>query len=220
MPRFRATVALAYDLDIDGVSTGDAADRAMAVIMARPGMRADHVSSIQVQPILADAPEVCRESNLAYWQEAEAIRHGTARQHQLWDQAALPDHELTDIAREILFAPFRPFRRRVRMGSMAVHAGHVTSMSTAPCTTAISWTSIPCELSSLARWELATLNRIIETSQKASEHPWLRPAVHNFSVEVRQHVGVCQSCDCSASDASALVSVQWAGRTLSREYAL
>lgn len=214
-PRFKATVALSYDLMVDGDSTGDAADQAMAIVMARPGMRASQVSSIQVTPVLVrDSRLEVQEANLAYWQESEAIRHGTAREHQLWDQAALPDHDLTRIAREVLFAPFAPIRRRVRMGTNAVHA--VTS----PCTGPIGWASKPCPLTQLASWELETLGKVIEIAAQASEHPWLAPSIHNFSVEARQNVGICERCSRDASDTSALVSIQWAGRTLSREYAL
>ena len=59
-------------------------------------------------------------SNLTYWQESEAIEHGTATQRWQWERGELPAAELADIARSVLFAPLAGFKRRVRMGPSAI----------------------------------------------------------------------------------------------------
>lgn len=214
MTRYRATVALAVDILVDADSTVDAVNSAVNVLMARPGMRSDQVSSVHVVPfIIGQTQASLREVNIAFWQESEAVRHGTPRQYQLWELGALPDQQITDIAREVLFAPFVRFPRRVRMGASSVHRDR-------SCDGAISWSSQACPLAGLASWELEPLRGLIEAAGSASEHPWLAVGGHNFLVQPRQHTGSCERCPRQAIDVSAMVSVQWAGRTISREYAL
>jgi mono/diheme cytochrome c family protein len=62
---------------------------------------------------------------------------------------------------------------------------------------------------------LARLNAVVEQTNK---HPWL--AGSGATIATRIHKGVCQRCHREAAQVSALVTIDWAGRTLSREYLL
>lgn len=219
MPKFKATVAMAMDVVVHGESSNEAASHALAIVLANPFLRKSEVSSIQVIPVVAEiAGPLLHDANVSYWQESLAIELGTTRQRALWERAQLPEGELSEIARSVLFAPFKGCRRRVRMGSSAVHRS--SKPSDAECSGIIHWSSKPCQLAELAAWEVVPLHRVLKLAEEASNHPWLRATPHNFEVEVRQHVGTCEVCNRTAADTSALVSVRWASRTLSREYAL
>ena len=119
MTRFRLDVTLALQLTLDGDTADEVIGRARDIVGARPGVRSESISSICAMPIPTAHPTM-QASNLTYWQESEAIEHGTATQRWQWERGELPAAELADIARSVLFAPLAGFKRRVRMGPSAI----------------------------------------------------------------------------------------------------
>ena len=233
MTRFRLDVTLALQLTLDGDTADEVIGRARDIVGARPGVRSESISSICAMPIPTAHPTM-QASNLTYWQESEAIEHGTATQRWQWERGELPAAELADIARSVLFAPLAGFKRRVRMGPSAIKhptdetgvwmcaTGPATSLATVrpgePVLVPIAWTTGPC--SELASWERVVMMRLIDNARAIADHPWIRHVNADVSITARTNKGTCQRCGQTAAETSALVTVPWAGRILSREYAL
>lgn len=160
--------------------------------------------------------------NLSYWQESIAVdKHATPRQQSLWSKGALPDSELLDIARRELFQGLTSFVKRRRLEVW--HIPHPR--------TPLGWICADyLDAESMVEWETReadpttvewmTLLRIRQATYTLTEHPWLARSANPVTVDVREHCGTCNVCGRTVSNRSALVSVQWAGRTLSREYLL
>lgn len=237
--RYHARVTLLLDLMIDSTTPQDACDRARALICERPGIRAEHVDAINVRPLALD--ERVHQENVRLWQEGEAVRLGTADQRARWDVGVLPDSELVALARGPLFAAFAAIPTRKRMGPMAIAhprgADHMPTcmyvdsdlpefspgkeMRIAEPNTGqipVNWSTTPSPELTVVEWHaLAAVNAAVETTNK---HPWLVVAPGGATLTTRLHKGECQRCKRQAAEAAALVTIVWAGRTLSREYAL
>lgn len=68
-------------------------------------------------------------------------------------------------------------------------------------------------------WQI--LLRIHRAMGEIQRHPWMRHSGSEVvGVQVREHKGICERCQGIACERSALVSIEWAGRVLSREYVL
>lgn len=227
---FQVDVTLNVQLTLSGASADDVIGRARDLMTARPGVRGETIAAIYAMPVPAGFD--LREANLAYWQESEAIEHGSPAQRDQWARGELPASELCDIARGVLFAPLRKFKRRVRMGASSIphptnDGGGWACASEAladsrhrePMVVPITWTTTPC--TNPASWELVVLLQISQAALEIANHPWLGHLPDGrVIVSVRNHTGTCQCCGESASETSALVTVPWANWTLSREYAL
>jgi hypothetical protein len=168
--------------------------------------------------------------NLSTWLESEALRWGTASQRQRWDEGVLPEAELLDLAREQLFQVLERFRRWGKIRGTDVPHRPTCAMSFAlagsPGATeersraAITFSTI--SVTGLDHDEWLRSKAIIAVASEASNHDWCRRqgAIAVFQTDLRTHTAKCAECDASYAAPSILVSVYWAGRTLSREYAL
>lgn len=140
-------------------------------------------------------------------------------------RAQMPEEELVvQLARDELFRPFAMFRRwfntknlrpsdaRHQPGCQALGFDldaldrHITFDTTPEAT--------------LTRKQTDILKALHATASSASDHPWCQKTGATFVLEVRTHRATCRLCRESVKAASVLVSVPWAGRVLTREYAL
>lgn len=171
------------------------------------------VESVVVQPL--SVVELLQRENLRYLQESTAVREVcTPNQQERWTAGVLPDLELLALVRDELFAPFeeRDFLRRKPMQEREVHASP-------GCMQEVRWSS--ADGSALTGEQWRTWRRILDTVNEVRSHAWLefsaRPCV---TAQIRQHSGECTHCQRIRLQQSAIVTVEWAGRNLSREYLL
>lgn len=183
-----------------------------------------------------DLDTALRHDNLIVWLELEALRLGTDNQRERWAAKALPNDEIALLARVALFSPLEHFVRWQPIGLRQVPhkapRGLAMALNPRPwdgvCPTkleggpsldeSIEFDTRPEAELSHSEWEIA--KDIIDACGLASRHEWCRRQGVAFKIELRTHVGRCKACERSIKKPSILVSVQWAGRTLSREYAL
>lgn len=160
--------------------------------------------------------------NIRLWQEMEALKGGTASQRQRHAAQLLPDEDLCQLARDELFKPFAMFARRQKMKPSAIPhpRDRVTGKSTCGEVPPVAWSSgdAPRALSN-DQWQ--TVLRLEVALKEARRHVWLQPNSSSaVRIKLRVHTGTCQSCGGSVAEDTALVEIDWAGRTLSREYVL
>jgi hypothetical protein len=137
-------------------------------------------------------------------------QRGTASQRERWAVGLLPEDELLALARDVLFAPFAPFARwRKLMSSDIVHR------QTCNGGTVTFSTRQPADLSAE---EWAILKKI--TTAATAGKALFREHGTTATVDLVEHVGSCFKCKAEVFGRSASVRLEWAGRPLSREYAL
>lgn len=220
--RFRAEITVGFLVDLDAIDLEDAEGRARQMASARPGAGTTEIKSVTVRRLSLE--EQASRDNLHLWQEMEALRMGTQSQRQRWQCGNLPAAEVAALAREELFRPFWAFRRRAKLSAYAIpHPvdahGNVTCAAGAPSSTPpVTWETLPDPLALTApQWSAVT--RLLRAVEEVRRHPWLTSCLPTaVQSSIREHRGTCQACGRSVSDVAALVSVDWAGRTLSREY--
>jgi hypothetical protein len=116
-----------------------------------------------------------------------------------------------DLARAEIFKPFDVFPRWEMLKPDQVR--HELG-----CTGVKSVEFSTVERVRISRSEWIALKDITMQAKVAGDHPWLRG--EPFSVTLRCHLATCTACHAETDAVSAVVSVSWAGRRLSREYAL
>lgn len=162
--------------------------------------------------------ELLRATNMRTWLEFEAARLGTPRQLEDYSKGRLGEGDLRRLAREHLFAPFRDLPRWTPMGwrdVTHVRAGCIGSVTFEASN--VGGAQIP-DVALYRRTQL--IGAIGALSIEAGRHQWLLRSGEGFSVALRNHVATCTACGAREVRSSALVSVEWASRTLSREFAL
>jgi hypothetical protein len=192
----------------------------------------ENVKRIQAED---DAVATLATENLHRWQEIQALTRGDADQRQRWAECRLPERELLELARTELFRPFVLLSRRRKLGFASIkhpktNRGVWSCLGPDP-----DWSTVTRDAEDLVEWSTAPqfilqpvewqhLARVHEGADHVLRHPWLRRAgvagAGPVRVEVREHRGLCRRCGEAVRDLGALVTVGWAGRTLSREYAL
>jgi hypothetical protein len=219
--RFRADVLVRFLVDLDGTDPVDAECRARRLTASRPGGASADIVKVDVRPLTAD--ERLSRDNLRTWQEMEALDRGSSSQRQRWRAGNLAEEELLLLAREELFRPFALFQRRPRRGPAAI-SHPVNPDGTWQCVregaVPISWATYPDPIDLDAdQWQ--SVQRILRAMAEARRHAWLSSCLPtSVRCALREHRGVCGVCGRTASDASALIGIDWAGRLLSREYLL
>lgn len=171
--------------------------------------------------------------NLRLWQESEAAATLGEAGKSRWVLGGMPDAELCGIARAVLFAPFAAhaaLRRRHRQMTASAIPHPTDEHGRWTCAAAGFAGSAPLQIP--IRWatdrspvltdaETATMAVVMGILQEVNRHPWTAPlAPLGASAETRVHRGACMSCQRHAAETSVLISIPWAGRTLSREYYL
>jgi hypothetical protein len=219
--RFQTEVSVVFRQTVDGKTAEEACERAHRMACARPGLRAEDILGVLAFPLSTEA--AASEVNLRMWQESEALRLGTQSQRQRWGVGCLPDEELLFISRNTLFLAFALIPRRSKMGPGAIaHPVDPDGRWTChrPGGIPVAWSTTPSPMPlSGAEWRIVT--RIHSAMEETRRHPWLRGSPSTaVRVSVRAHRGTCEICGADVHENAALVEIDWAGRTLSREYSL
>lgn len=196
---------------------GDARQEALSLLGGMPHIE---VKGSYLRPLSDD--QVRGHNDLRVWQEREAITRATESQRERWLSGTLPQDELLVLARHELFGPFARFARFQRLTPLDIP--HPRTDAGGGGRVCVDGTEIPIAWESrdnppLSADEWAMVRRIKTAAKIASEHRWLSVALTtSVRVTLRSHVGTCKRCRGTAEVHSALVSILWAGHTLSREY--
>ena len=173
------------------------------------------VSSVEITQL--SATEAMQESSLRHWQESIAVAQGgTPSQRARWERGALPEQEVVAIARVALFAPLATFAVRSKMTAVDIHRAMPFC---AADSTDIRWETRSDVQIPDPGWH--TYKQITFAAKDIREHEWMVCSPRSgVTVDLREHRGTCCICGRHRSQLAALVTVTWAGRTLSREYLL
>lgn len=155
---------------------------------------------------------------------------GTPNQLERWNAGLLPEEELLSLARNLLYAPFRfprwsVNRDRERMAKLAKQTlrtrSSVEFLRHGPACTGTTITDAHLSFASCAadaltadEWTLYKLYDVARAAVEATTGPG------SVRVEPTKHWVTCGRCGGAAYKISVKVSIDWAGRTLVREYAL
>lgn len=171
--------------------------------------------------------------------ERPALELGRPDQRERWEARVLPEDEILFLARNELFKPFDGLPRwnsRSGRNNATIRWGDVRHKSDCAYRkakyedwepyverlknqNAIRFEATPADELDANRW--AALKHVMVLARRASLHPWLATSAgQEFAVAPRAHWATCTMCAEEVFKVSALVSVQWAGRLLSREYVL
>lgn len=236
---YQTTITLRVVLRVQSTSVDAATAQGRAIACQRQGIRAEHIENAWATPLQGE--ELRTAENLRAWQESQAVtQHGSSSQRERWLGGSLPESELLDMARGHLFRGFALFQKRTPMGFAAIDhprsAGNLwkcltISRPSGPIRDGnelVTWETIHSP--ELTEHEHATLRCLNDHASELATHPWLRqsPVATNpgtkmpevIGVSPREHRGTCSVCQRTVYERSALVSIYWAGRVLSREYVL
>jgi hypothetical protein len=231
--RYYADVTYRIRLMVESTDTESAQEVARRTALRRPGVQPEHLASVIVTPLTElEQKEI---GNRHAWQEHQALRdRGTFDQRTRWSSCILPDEELLGIVRTELFRSFGLFTKRRQMTFADVPhpvdfrgiweclrgtAAGVVGVASKSLADMVTWETAPNPR--LTAPEYRALLRIQETVAEIRRHPWMQgTGGEPVSAEVREHRGTCKKCGGMTFERSALVTIQWAGRCLSREYVL
>lgn len=218
----QAVVTLQLKLHLDQ-STAEAAatevGRVVTAWQSEPGVELQ-ILDMQIAPTsLSD--DVARR-NRDLWQATQALESGTDVHRQRWATGELSLADLLGLARGSLFAPFDGLKRWRPMTTSDI-AHPIAGDGGWRCVdperpVPVKWTTSPTPVLNSTEWD--ALGRLETAVQQANAHPWLSPFGPAVTVATRLHRGTCQRCDRTAVGTSALVTIRFAGRDLTREYAL
>lgn len=216
------------------VNSATEMEQYMRELVGRFPVLLEHSDSadITVLPTLCGKPvcAICKEStrvldklridNIREYLEGEAMRLASATQRQRMTSESTRAEEVIAIARAELFRPFADFIvRPKRWANSVVHSKHCQGPD-------VSWdsTKMPADAATgLTPSERATLAKIMEGAARVAQHEWLVKTTEGsvvLDLKVQTHVGQCNACKAAHVDQGVLVTIPWAGRTLSREYLL
>lgn len=157
--------------------------------------------------------------NLTTWLELEALKGGTDNQRDRWAHQLLPEDELTALARAELFSGFSDLKRWKNISELEADNAINHADACYDDGPTIKFGTEPAEFMTHDEWESY---KLIQTAidHVTNSHPWCLNADVTFKFATRRHVATCQVCKKAVRFSTALVTAQWAGRTLSREYSL
>jgi hypothetical protein len=163
-----------------------------------------------------DLPSI--DKNLTMWLELEALKRGTANQRERWDHQLLPEEELTALARNELFECFTMKRWK----NMSIAEAHDAIRHAEEChgIAPITFeTEVTFDALTHTQWESW---KVVQSAvnQTSKTHPWCVQANVTLTIVCKMHVATCNHCKKQVRFATALVVAQWAGRKLTREFAL
>jgi hypothetical protein len=206
---YRTTVTLTVEFVIDA-NTRDQAERDARNRALSVALTPHNVYDLALSPMAVT--EMIERDHHKQWQEHAAARLGTPNQLARFERGVLPEAELLTLARNELFEPFSLFLRRRRMVDADIH-------DTEPCAGSVIWSTTPNPKLTDRQWR--TWRDIQDALNTAMQHPWLYLSSRDDGgVQMLEHRGTCPACQGQKAHQSALVSIVWAGRTLSREYLL
>lgn len=168
--------------------------------------------------------------NLVAWLETEALALGTDNQRERYAAGVLPDDELLQLARAVVFKGFDFPRWHAREGRDGMarsfrHARTCTKVDSLAKRALQSkvWVADHFEVTdvgdmSAREWEVS--RKIIDMVTALNMHPWMLNQGMVAWVDTCAHWLTCPDCKAEQRRAVAKVSVPWAGRTLVREFLL
>lgn len=237
--RYLAEITVKFRLPVESTSVDTAQTEARRLATERQGINSAHIDNVWITPLTRS--DMLSADNLRAWQESTALRQcGSPSQIRRWEAGTLPEDELLDMVRTVLFHPLGLFSRRTRMGFTVID--HPRLRGVATCLTVprasgpvkhpdelVDWRTIANP--PLTESEHRALRSLNDAANEIRQHPWLRqcaPAAlaagavmpELVGVAPREHEGRCKVCDRATFERSALVTVHWGGRNLSREYTL
>jgi hypothetical protein len=136
--------------------------------------------------------------------------HGTDNQRERHAASMLPEDELRALARAVLFSPFVGFRRWPKISHEEVRHDKQCSGGTVAFVTQ-AFKSLTSE-----EW---CIYKELERCCHGNRDLLLRYGASS-SLELVEHVGRCSVCNAEIYGRAAALRMQWAGRTLTREYSL
>lgn len=215
--RFRGEVIVKISLALDAYGQQDAEARARRITRTRSRIRDAEIDSVTITPMTVT--QRLDHDNLCVWQEAEALALGSANQRMRWNNGVLPENELLLMVREEMFRPFALVPRRSRKGPTAIrHDGDMAGCAVDGAIP-VRWTLDDDPALSDPEW--ATLQRILTGCEEARRHRWLQHSPPTcVRLAIRGHHGECLTCHGKTAEIGALVEIEWAGRSLTREYVL
>lgn len=207
---FKANITLNLTLTVES-GTHVGAELLARLRAPRVAITSEHITAVSVTSLSVD--EMLQHDHHRLWQERQAAGVGKPNQLARYERGSLPEQELLALARNELFEPFAvPFRRRQRMTATDIHDDE-------PCTGEVIWSTIPNPRLTDRQWR--TWRHIEDTLADAMSHPWMYlSSREDGTAQMLEHRGSCPACMGHRAHQSALVSIVWAGRTLSREYLL
>lgn len=179
-----------------------------------------HIRTIQTGDVVA----AMQDQNLITWLELEALKHGTENQRERHLANVLPEDELTQIARAVLFKDFGNIRRPdgTELSRWASRNLSALGYSLKHRGDAHSHPHIDyehCDLTESTADEWTTIKAVNQVAESLRHHPWLERG-GMVTVTTTTHWATCTVCQAEACKSSIKVSIAWAGRVLVREYAL
>jgi len=151
---------------------------------------------------LSSAEKQERETRFSAAAKAFLAEYGTDNQRARHKEGLLPQRELVDLIRERVFARLDAFDRYAKINADDIDHSDDCDHELSPKYMVDAATELDAD-------DYARLSRIRKAAPDGAE------------VEARKHVGVCTCCTSDrVYKRSALVSVEWHGRKLSREYAI
>lgn len=157
-------------------------------------------------------------ANLHTWLELEALKLGTDNQRERYAAQLLPEDELTALARTELFKVFGDTHRWKAITKTEVkhsNTGHGCGGADGRHVTFET-----CDVGELAHDEWENLKLITQMVNLAQRHTWLVRSGGKVTIACQSHWASCATCESEVCRSSAKVSIEWAGRILTREYAL
>jgi hypothetical protein len=212
MPKYKVDVVahLTYETTC---SSPDLAQHGAWLVVHTGGANLVQVQSAVAREVTLDK-QMSRD-NLKTLLEMDALRR--AGVDEVMGDGLSADEILTHARREV-FSVLSAFTRWTPLAwSDLRHAAGCQSRASAS-----AWTRHPVgkEPRPLRESEHATLAGIRAIVATLNEHDWLKWQEESAAVEVRWHEVACPECNQALYRLSALVTVPWVDRTLSREYAL
>lgn len=167
-----------------------------------------------VVPLVTNVVGNLTRSNLDTWLEHQALKSATPRQRDMYGSGVLPQSELLSLARDELFAMFAdvPRWRQLTYANVQHRDGCRARVDIA------GFEITPAELETEQGVNFAGLREACDAL--AVDHPWLVRQAVKPTLRVYGHCAVCTSCKQSVRKWSTRISIPWAGRDLTREYAL
>jgi len=161
--------------------------------------------------------------NMIVWLELEALKLGTDNQRERYSAGLLPEDELTALARTELFTGFAGLRRWAKRDHTALgeKLKHRISHAGAACLNNPDHPDLETtDAEELEADEWNTLKHIQAMADIVTRHHWLVRSHGSVQIKPSTHWATCKSCKAETSRSSAKVTIEWAGRLLTREYAL
>ena len=160
-----------------------------------------------------------RRNNLVTYLESEAVKRGTDNQRERWAAHLLPEEELTALARKEIYFNFEGLKRwrnlSERQADLAIKHAE-TCLLQAP----VTFTRLDTiDFLTAAEWKVyKKVQTLVDETMRI--HTWCTDAGCTISFSLGGHLAACTVCNKAIRFPTAMVTALWAGRTLTREYAL